>query len=273
MPEPGFYPDIPEADYHGDRDSLSVSGAKTLLRAPALFRYEQDHPVHKDVFDFGTAAHALVLGVGADLVIHEYDAEKVRSPKATNAWKDQQAEVRKAGGVLLLPEEHDVVQAMADELSGHKLAMDLLSDGQPEVSAYAPDEHTGIMRRCRYDWLRDDLGVDYKSCADASPGGFGRAVAAFGYHQQHPWYLDLARDLGQPLKGFVFIAQMKTPPYLIGIYELEPEAVAVGRDLNRRALERFRDCRDSGLWPGFVPNDQITPIDIPRWAYTQGETA
>ena len=43
----GFHEAIPEAEYHADRDSLSVSGAKTLLKAPAIFRHQQDHPVHK----------------------------------------------------------------------------------------------------------------------------------------------------------------------------------------------------------------------------------
>ncbi len=32
------------ADYHADRKSLSVSGAKVLLKAPALFRWQHDNP-------------------------------------------------------------------------------------------------------------------------------------------------------------------------------------------------------------------------------------
>jgi hypothetical protein len=31
---PGFYDDIPEGEYHADRESLSISGAKVLLRSP-----------------------------------------------------------------------------------------------------------------------------------------------------------------------------------------------------------------------------------------------
>lgn len=262
MRAPGFYDDIPEADYHADRESLSVSGAKTMLKAPALFKYEQENPVHKDVFDFGSAAHALVLGAGMESIyvspLEEFRTKDARAEKAA-----AQAE----GLSIITPADWLKVCDMADVLSSHKLAMALLSDGKPEVSAYAPDEPTGIMRRCRFDWLRDDLGVDYKSCATSDPVGFAKACASFGYHQQAPWYLDVADTLGKPLRGFVFIAQMKTPPYLVGVYELEPDALAVGRGLNRRALERFRDCRETGIWPGFVREDQITPIDIPRWAY------
>lgn len=267
----GFVHDLDERTYHADTTSLSVSGAKTLLKAPALFRWQQDNPVHKDVFDIGTAAHKLVLGVGADIAVHEYDADKVKSPKSTKAWKDQQAEVRAAGGVLLLPDEWDNVRAMADKLSEHSLAMQLLSDGQPEVSAYGTDERTGVLRRARYDWLRDDLIVDFKTAWSIQPHDLKRAFASYGYHQQHAWYLDLARDLGHGARSFVFIVQMKEPPYLVGLFELQAHDVERGRELNDRALERFRDCTESGVWPGFYPTDAITHLTLPAWAHYDNE--
>lgn len=263
----GLVLDLDERKYHADRESLSVSGAKVLLKSPAKFRWQQDHPVFKDVFDFGTAAHRLVLGVGAELVVHEYDAEKVKSPKATKAWKEEQAEVRKRGAVLLLPDEYATVQAMADQLSGHRAAMALLSNGKPEVSAYALDEPTGIMRRCRFDWLGEDMLTDYKTAVSCEVEAFGTAAARYGYHQQAAWYTDVAYALDLDPRGFVFIVQEKEPPYEVACIELDPDAVERGRTLNRRALERFRDCTESGLWPGAVPDNTIARADIPRWAY------
>lgn len=270
--EAGFYPGVDEQDYHSgafgpSEGSLSVSGAKTLLKAPALFRWQQEHPVHKAVFDFGTAAHKMVLGVGADLVVHEYDAEKVKSPKATNAWKTQQAEVRAAGGVLLLPDEFAAVSDMADALSTNTLAMELLSRGKPEVSAYAVDEPTGVWRRARFDWLADDILSDYKSSVTAHPDALDRVVHSWRYFQQAPWYLDLARDLGHLAKAFAFIFQEKEPPYLVSVVDLDADALRLGREKNREALERFRDCRDSGIWPGYQADGCFTTISLPRYAF------
>lgn len=262
----GFHDNIPEADYHADRTSLSVSGAKVILKAPALFRWQQEHPVHKDVFDFGSAAHKAVLGVGCELVVHEYDAEKVKSPKATSAWKAQQTEVRRAGNVLLLPDEYEAVMQMADRLSEHTLAMRLLSEGKPEVSAYTLDGATGVTRRGRFDWLGETILTDYKTAASSEPVAFVKAAVNFGYHMQHAWYLDLARDLGHPGKAFAFIAQEKEPPYLVTVIELPPELVDIGRRRNRAALERFRDCTESDLWPGYVPDDQFAQPSAPAWA-------
>lgn len=259
MREPGFYPNIPEAEYHADRDSLSVSGAKVLLQAPALFRHRQDNPEHKDVFDFGSAAHALVLGVGAEVV--EVDADSWRT-KAAGEARDA---ARAQGKTPLLAKDAAKVRDMADALSGHAGAMSLLSGGQPEVSAYAVDEWTGVMRRCRYDYLRDDVAVDYKSAADISPGGFQRACLNYGYAMQAAWYLDVATDLGQPLSDFGFIAQAKEAPYLVEVYRLDDDFLALGRARNLAALERFRDCRDSGKWPGYTGRD-FTTLTAPKWA-------
>jgi hypothetical protein len=264
---PGFHANINEDEYHADLGSLSVSGAKVLLRAPARFHYEREHPVHRDVFDIGTAAHALVLGVGMDRIyVAPFDDWR------TKAARLEQETARADGLVPILPADWLKVCDMADELSAHKLAMELLSEGDAEVSAYALDEPTGVMRRARFDWLGSTVLSDYKTAASAEPAAFASAAARFGYHMQDAWYTDLARDLGHPAAAFAFIVQEKEPPYLVTVVELDDEAVALGRAKNRQALERFRDCTESGSWPGYIPDDEIARVPLPRWAHYDNET-
>lgn len=276
MKAPGFYDDVLEKDYHADRDSLSVSGAKRILRAPAIFKWEQDHPVHRNVFDFGSAAHALVLGIGCELVVHDYDTTKVKSPKSTNAWKAQQAEVRGAGGVLLLPDEHAVVTEMAAKLKDHRLAMRLLDGGQAEVSAYAPDDETGVMRRGRFDWLGTTVLTDYKTAVTVDPrdlaGRYG-VIRKLRYDMQAAWYTDLARDLGHPALAFAFIFQMKEPPHLVTVAYVDDNDLHEARADNRRALALFRDCTNSGQWPGFLPDDHAAVVDLDQQTYLEEKIA
>lgn len=263
---PGFHDDVPEHLYHADRDSLSVSGAKTILKAPALFRWQQDHPVHKDVFDVGSAAHALVLGIGAPIAV--IDAPDWRGKGAREARDAARAN----GKTPLLAADHARVVAMADKLSEHTLAMRLLSEGRPEVSAYALDEETGVMRRGRFDWLGASVLTDYKTCASADPrdlaGRYG-AVAKWGYDKQAAWYTDLARDLGHPAAAFAFIFQMKEPPYLVTVAYVDDDDLYDARADNRHALERFRDCTESGIWPGFVPDDSAVRLSLTQQTYDQ----
>lgn len=274
--EPGFYGDIAEEDYHRDPASLSHSGAKTLLKAPALFRHEQDNPPpFKKVFEFGSAAHAKVLGVGAEIRTIPADILASNGATSTKEAKAFIAQARKDGAIPLKAAEVQVIEDMADKLSEHTLAMELLSDGRPEVSAYAVDEETGILRRCRFDWLGASVVTDYKSATTADPLAFAKAAKDFGYHQQHAWYLDLARDLGHPAEAFAFIVQQKTPPYLVTVVELMPSAVALGRARNDEALQIYRACLDTDTWPGFIPDTEFARVDLPTYAYntTEVETA
>ena len=70
--DPGVYT-LPADEYHADPvkgGSLSSSGARKILECPARFRWERDHPpVPTDAFNFGHAAHKLVLGAGPDVEV------------------------------------------------------------------------------------------------------------------------------------------------------------------------------------------------------------
>lgn len=254
----GLHPNVPEGEYHGHEGSLSVSGAKLLLKAPALFRYRRANPEHRDVFDFGKAAHAKVLGVGSPIRVVDADSWR------TKVAREEKDAAREAGEAPLLTADHDRVCEMAAQLERLPLVQDLMRHGRPEVSAFCVDAPTGVMRRARFDLL-GDLLIDYKTAASAEPGAFGRAAAAYGYHQQAAWYEQIALDLGQKVRGFLFIVQEKTAPYLTSVCELVPEAVARGAELNREALNLFRDCTEADSWPGY--GDGIHAIDIPAYAY------
>ena len=276
--QPGIY-DIPEDQYHRDPvpgGSLSASGAKKLLAdgGPARYRHQLDEPeAPSEDMEFGTAAHKLVLGVGAPLV--EVKADNWRG----NDAKDQAAKARAVGAIPLLTKDIKVVHAMADALGRHPTAAALLDGerGQPEMSAFWQDQQFGIWRRCRYDFMPDPrragripVIADYKTCKDASPRGFPKAVADFGYYLQAAWYCDAWRAIHGTDPAFVFVAQEKTAPYLVATYQLDAEALQIGRHDGERAMEIWRDCREAEAdgrtwaWPGY--SHEIETLALPRWS-------
>jgi hypothetical protein len=260
----GFHPEISEEEYHSHPSSLSVSGAKTLLKSPALFRWEQENKPRKAVWDFGHGAHQLVLGQGDPIRV--IDADDWR----TKAAKDEREAARAANEIPLLSNEYTRVIQMADALSSHQRAMELLSAGTPEISAFAIDEATGVMRRCRFDWFGSTL-VDYKSAVSAHPDAFAAAAARFGYHQQDAWYSDVAQDLGHQFYGFDFIVQEKEPPFFVNVVRLDSDSRRRGRELNELALQRFRDCVAADIWPVYGPTDETQTIRLPKWAFYDNE--
>lgn len=259
--EPGFHHDLAEEVYHADARSLSSTGAKTILKSPALFKHQQTHPEHKDVYDVGTAFHTKTLGVGPGIAV--FDGASFYS----KAGREFQTQARANGTTPLLATDDVHTTEMARAVRRSTAAAPWLV-GDLEVSAFCPDPATGVMRRGRMDVLGDRFITDLKSTTDASPEEFAKAAARFHYHQQAAWYLDLASDLGHPALGFAFIVVEKKPPYLVSVIELDEEALDLGRALNARALALYAACVEADDWPGYTPDGYAT-VSLPRWAFTE----
>lgn len=267
---PGVY-DMTAETYHRDPvpgGSLSSSGARRLLppSCPAKFKWERDHPQpHKTEFDVGHAVHKLVLGDGPEIVV--VDAGDWKTAKA----RDERDEAYALGHVPLLERQYLEVLTMVRSLRSHPVASALFAHerGRPEQSLFWVDGPTGVWRRARLDWLPDPdtgrmIAGDLKTGREASPEGIEKAVRQHAYHQQAAWYLDGIAALNlAPDPAFVFVFVEKEPPYLVTVAEVDAMALRIARDLNRQALETFRECTETGHWPGY--SDQVIPVRLPAW--------
>jgi hypothetical protein len=260
--EPGVYAGVPEPVYHGDRNSLSSSGARRLLDlAPAEWLYERDNPEVREPtpeMEKGTATHTLVLGVGPRIV--EVKAPDWKKPANQKLRK----EIRARGEVPLLTHEIDLVETMAEAVLTHVEAGPLFDEGTPELSAYGRDPLTGVMMRARTDWLHKRRAVDLKTCESSAPDDFKDEVRRFGYHVQQWWYELTFEAAERPLEDFVFVAVAKRPPHLVAVHRLKRRVVDLGGDIARRALTKYAACRESGTWPG---HDPCNEIDLPDWEF------
>lgn len=264
---PGVY-DIPAEMYHADPipgGSLSSTGARTLTsKCPAKFRYDLDHQQpYKKVFDFGTAAHKVVLGEGPELVLVDEPLWN------TNVIKAKVLKIREAGNIPLKRPDLQHVHDMATALSQHPQAADLLApgSGQAEQSLFWPMRN--VWGRARIDWLREDGFVDYKSARSAHPDAIQKAVQEHGYHVQEDWYRRGAMALGVlPARAPChFIFQEKEPPYLVTVAQLDFTWQDIGHQLSERALFLYESCRASGQWPAYTTETAI--ISPPVWLERQ----
>ncbi|AHJ86592.1 exonuclease VIII [Mycobacterium phage Jolie2] len=277
----GKYASIPDDVYHADLTSLSSSGARKLLEVtPEEFDFDRRKPADPNKnYDFGHAAHKMVLGVGSKLAMldpkvcgHTADGKIAKVPSATSEWKAAAAAARKRGQLPIAKADMEKAQTMAGRVFQHPIAARLLSGGEAEHSIYWHDDATGVRRRIRPDYLptglKRPLCIDYKTAESADPRKFKKAVQNYGYHMQQAYYEDGLAELGLVDVGFLFVVQSKTAPYAVSVCQIEPEVVELGRRQNRMALEIFARCMESGQWPGY---EGIHTVGMAGWAQKEAE--
>lgn len=268
----GVY-DLPHEVYHADPvpgGSLSASGARRLLRCPARFRHDTDHPGEDretPELIFGRAYHRALLGAGPDIDV--VDAADWRTKQAREA----RAESLAAGRIPLLAAEAQRVEQMQAVLRVHPTAgrLFLPGSGTPEQSLFWPDQGSGVWRRARLDWLPNRgpgpgrmLIPDLKTCRSAAPADLPRAVHEYGYHQQADWYLSGVRALHLAEDAvFLLVFQEREPPYLVTVAQLDPVALRIGAELNNQALYTYAQCQLTGVWPGYT--EQVEVVPLPGW--------
>ncbi|MGH9056750.1 MAG: PD-(D/E)XK nuclease-like domain-containing protein [Acidimicrobiales bacterium] len=284
--EPGLYPGIDEAVYHRDPvahewGSLSVTAAALLVppRAAAKFDYARQHrKLPTASMKLGTVTHGLVLGTGADIAVLDFDDRR------TKAYKTAEEAVLGLGLLPVLRKDYLEAKAIADAILSHPTAGALLAAATDrETSMFWVDSEFGIWQRGRMDALAMSYamptGVDLKSSKDASPEGFAKSVADYGYHRQDVHYRQgLAACLGCDWRDidFVFVVVETEPPYLVATYRISdgtephtPDDIGLGLEQMRAARERFRDCSKSGIWPGY--SEEIERLELPRYKRMQQE--
>lgn len=203
-------------------------------------------------------------------------------------WANVKAQwlANNASRVVLTQEEWDQLHQMRDAALAHPAARALLTGrpGVAEHSIYWTDPDTGLLCRCRPDFLRDDgVIVDVKTCEDASLEGFTRSIAKWRYHVQAAFYMDgieqAQREVRAPdwcvpkPRAFVFLAVEKGARVVDGqalgvaTYVLDSESLAAGRIEYTQDLLAVRDSQAANLWPGY--STTIESISLPAWKLKQ----
>lgn len=267
-----------DEDYH-TRPELSSSGARLLLPeykgSPKKYQWNLTHRRTSRAFDLGHAVHAKVLGVGLGIVTYPDDhltpSGNPSTKKETLAWADEQ---RTAGFTIVSPQEAESVDAMAEAVLAHPTAAPLFEIAtHREVSVFS--EIDGVPVRARFDALSDETrngvyGIDLKTTDDATRLGAERSVSKWGYDFQGAWYEDVYQaSEGVAVDHFYFVCVEKSGPYEVAVFGLPDLWKQMGRAKTAEARRVYRECVESGNWPGYDTDIQF--LDPPAWAVIEHE--
>lgn len=280
----GIFFNVPEAEYHTKKlGEFSNSAAKQMLRSPAHYKAyieAKEDSTATPAQTFGKAFHCALFEperFKETYVVVPDDAPRkpsitqinAKNPSAdtviaVNWWGNFASE----GKLILSGEDMERIEAMMLSVQSHPWASKLVKGVETEVTLYWIDEATGLECKARADAFKD-LGakryvVDAKSCLDASPAAFAKAVHSYGYHIQHAHYCKGFAAVGKPLANYLILAIESEAPYVCQVYCIDAEAEARGYELIDRAAQRTRECLDSGKWPGY--SEDITTLSLPAWS-------
>lgn len=266
----GLVDGMPNADYHAT-SAIGASGIKRLAQSPAHFFGATRHPerpasVPSAAMLAGTLAHCLILEPSTVATRYAVKPEgldgRTKDGKAWIASVAPGLEVVSVAQMAAAARQADAVRELPQ-------VAELLSKGEAEVSAFWLDDDTGTHCKCRPDWVSPAgdgvILVDVKTTQDASPTGFARSVAKFGYHLQTEWYTrGYERASGLRVLGFVFAVVEADWPHAAAAYMLDDDAMTRAAAENRRLLSLYTDCAERNDWPAY--GREIQPLSLPAWA-------
>ena len=264
---PGIYSGLSNAAYHAG-PGISKSGLDLLARSPLHYwdRYINPQPTERTetaAMAFGTAVHAAVLEPDEFAKWVVMDKVDGRTTVGKAAKAEAEARAAQLGVPMIDTATWDTVQRIAARVHRHPQIGAELQTGTPELSVYWTDEDTGILCRCRPDWLGKGIVVDIKTTENASPKAFQQSAYGWRYWVQAAYYLDGLATNGVDIEYFLFAAVEKSSPFAVMGYTASKAMLDSGRREYQRLLRLYAICASTNEWPGY---GGVMDLELPSYA-------
>lgn len=238
--------------------ALNQSAAKYLLTSPAHYQAYINTPQEETkALRFGTFVHAAVL---EPHTLNDLYATAPEVDRRTKEGKETWAAfaTANAGKTILDAEEsaigHLVAASARQALKRHGVVFDL-------TEAMYHVDYNGVPLKAAIDGVSGDYLWDIKTTDDASPAGMLKAIRNYRYNLQAYWYrLVYELATGNRPIGFRFLFVEKEPPFATAICEVGPELMSWAIADFEKALNLYRECTASGIWPAYP--DDVQVIDV-----------
>lgn len=259
---PGLHRGVSRKDYLA-LDAFGSGRLEWLAVSPKHYRYMLEQPAEESPsLSLGTALHAAVLEpdvFGMEYALEPLDVAPMNAkPRATNAYKEAVAEMEGRGLTVLREDTLAQVEAMAAAVMEHPKAAKLLAKA-PERELTMIWNRDGRICRGRADLLGEVVLGDLKttrSLRKFSPW----AITEYGYHRQAAHYVGGLAQLGRTIERVMWIVVESSPPYDVGVFELDLPSLTLGHVQCDRLFEKLADCEREDRWPGMFEDVQIASV-------------
>ena len=233
----------PADEYHARSRSGEFMSSHLLAdfrESPALYRRKVSGEIaesESSAFVMGRAAHCLILE-GRNAFDREYVVtDGPINPRTGESY----GRSTKAFAEWAATQEREIISG-----KDFIFLLELLADGIAEGVVRA--EYCSVPCQIRMDWFGMKSGlVDLKTCD--SLRWFESDCRRYGYIHQLAFYRAILRIVTGKNFPVHIIAVEKNEPFSAGVWKLTDELLDLAELSNKSALERFRACCISGVWP------------------------
>lgn len=268
---------LPPAPFRKDTDeeyfaspSISASDIDHLRRSPAHFKAHREGKLKRDTaaIRLGGLIHRYLLQPETlDNAFHIKPEGMSFANREGKAWRADHADKP-----IIEAREWEAMKAVPHAIARDPAARQMFVDGWPELSCYVTDEN-GTERRSKFDFFSPagNMLPDVKTTHDAREEAFQKTLYNLSMGVRAAFYLDNAKLAGYEKDHYVLVAVESTPPYNVVPWRIDPAVIRAGRAVYQKALQTYRDCAESGRWPGYDYGSPVPTISFPGWAQKELE--
>ena len=259
-----------EEEYHSRSKSgemLSSHMLQLFSRSPkkyAMMVYGSVAFIDKPEYHVGRAAHKLILE-GQDAFDMAYTVsdgpinERTGKPFGKDSQRYQEWLALQRGEII-----SEADYAAIDEMRGaclsHSGIAELLSSGG-EAEGVVRAELEGVACQIRMDWFGEKCGiVDLKTCRDIE--FFEKDCRDFGYAYQLAFYQSVLQKATGVRFPVHIIAVDKTDFHIAGRWDIPDTVLEQCDAINRAAIRRLAECRQSRSWPTVYENTRVFSLEF-----------
>lgn len=276
-----------ECDY-GKLAGLHYSTLKEFAKSPKHYRHRLRNPKKRTAgMELGSHDHVMVLEPERFLLEYAvWPTEREEADEKTGEVKIVKCQRRgkrwdqfiadNPGKEIIRDVDYEQAKTFKDAVRADRLAMQYLGFGRAEVAVTWTDVDTGIDLVGRVDWLTEIGGrpyiVDLKGSHTVIPRQFCSQAYRLCYHNQAAMYVDGIEQATGKTPGFITVAVEFAEPHDVVVFELEEDTLDVGRDEYKAWLQRYRECEQSGEWPG-IADGLLQTFRLPAYALPDDEAS
>jgi exodeoxyribonuclease VIII len=247
--QPGVNEGVSNADYHADRNYLSSSAYKLLLKSAKEFESKyiletvEEEQKENPAFSEGSLVHSYILEP------HLVDKEYAFFPGFRKAGVEfQKFKAKNRDKTIISASQKTRCLKCVDNYNENDAAVALVDGGFPEHTICG--DFMGINSKVRTDYINVEKGyiADVKTTAWGSDQAtFRDTVLRYRYDLSAVLYAEICKQYYGKDFDFYFIVLSKKEP-TCDVFKLSEKSYDKGYQDLVKAAKKYKQCKESGIW-------------------------